>query len=236
MKYQSCLLLNSVNLEKGGLALVRLKGVDSRQAEQYKFPYHYVASEGRFPNFCWSWSYGPSYLAAIRIIKLWLGRNIEQGTQRYIDVGCGDAKLLSDIGPEVKPIEFFGVDYNSEAISLAEKFSYSDAKFFNVDLQELGRTEPKFDAATLIEVLEHIPLNECDIFIKQLARILRVEGELFLTVPSSNVPVTEKHYRHFDFDTVRDAMSNEFRLVEIFGFEKETLMTKVLRKCLSNRF
>jgi predicted SAM-dependent methyltransferase len=60
-----------------------------------------------------------------------------------------------------------------------------------------------YDGGTLIEVFEHIPPAECQQFASLLARSLKRSAPLVVTVPSTEKPVTAKHYRHFNFSSLK---------------------------------
>ena len=55
---------------------------------------------------------------------------------------------------------------------------------------------------TAIEVLEHIPPQEVSSFIKNLVERTSIGGHVILSVPTTVKPLTEKHYRHYTFDSL----------------------------------
>ena len=81
------------------------------------------------------------------------------------------------------------------------------------------RPQRRFDVATLIEVLEHIPPPQVDDFCRGVAETLNDEGRLILTVPHSNKPVQSKHYRHFASADLRDVLSPYFSEITLTPFD-----------------
>ena len=63
----------------------------------------------------------------------------------------------------------------------------------------------KYGLVTAVEVLEHIPPPRAREFVKVLAS--KSNGLVLLTVPTTNVPVPPKHYRHFDLISLLGTVS-----------------------------
>jgi len=80
--------------------------------------------------------------------------------------------------------------------------------------------EERFDLITMIDVLEHIPIPEILELRCHLRRLLRPNGRLLVTVPSKNLPLSAKHYQHFDAQSLVNALAPEFSPVEIIGHLK----------------
>ena len=214
----------------------RVGSIDAIQSSQYKFPYHYIPSVVGFPNFSRGWGYSASYIAAIHITREWiLGLSVDAG-HRHIDFGCGDggfvnalAELDADSG-----IEFEGIDFDEQAIRWAKMFSKRPENFRVEDVRNLPTGT--YDTGTLIEVFEHIPPSDAGWFVRSLANALKDDGQLFVTVPSLEKALTDKHYRHFDFDTLTKAFSEHFDVLDIFAFERRSLLQILLAKITNNRF
>lgn len=209
--------------------------VDSIQSTQYKFPYHYLPGPKRFPYFTKRWKFAPSYIAAIKLAEDWLLSLKAEGKHRHIDYGCGDGGFVNALLNlrEWRNIAFEGVDYDENAIRWAKIFSTSPQSFNVIDLADLPAET--YDSGTLIEVFEHIPPGEGERFIANLAKSLKKSALLFVTVPSSEKPVPEKHYRHFDFQQLADCFRNDFEIVEQFGFEKPDFLTRVFTGLFTNK-
>lgn len=213
----------------------RSDSIDAHQSHEYKFPYHYLPSPAGFPMFGKMWSYSASYIAAINLAKNWL-TSIGAGDRaghKHMDYGCGDGGFLHALKKDqrLNHIEFEGIDIDSRAIEWAGIFSSGDDSvlFSCGDLNHLPLESQ--DSGTLIEVLEHIPPNEAHYFVHGIARSLKKGGHLFVTVPSIEKPVEPKHYRHFDFDTLAAEFSSLFDIVECFGFERQSILRKIIFRC-----
>ena len=92
-----------------------------------------------------------------------------------------------------------------------------------------------YDSGTLIEVFEHIPPDEAPSFVSGIANSLKRDAMLFVTVPSTEVPVSDKHYRHFDFGSIQHCFSGQFHVVSCFGFEKSSVLSRILKRLMIQR-
>lgn len=211
--------------------------IDGIQSEQYKFPYHYIPSRNSFPMFSKNWRFAPSYLAALKLVEDWLVELISPNEIHWhMDYGCGDGGFVNALREvdNLAGVQFNGVDFDSRAIAWARVFSKEDEVFQCLDVCDLPAET--FDSGSLIEVFEHIPPSEGAHFVAGLAKSLKKGAELFVTVPSSQKPVEEKHYRHFDFALLEECFASDFDVIDKFGFERQTLLSKLLSKILMNRY
>jgi len=105
------------------------------------------------------------------------------------------------------------------------------------DCQMLPFTDGSFDSMVLFHVFEH--LENPDIFLKEVLRVLRPGGKLFATTPNRKLrlrsrqkPYQHEHVREYEPEQFREAMSEYFNSVEILGLcssRKEFLESERLR-------
>lgn len=202
------------------------------QADEYAFPYHYLPVFGENPKVTRHWSFAPSYLAALGLVKDLILRfaasDAESQAWKHIDIGCGDGALLFHISRDQrfqKAIELYGIDYDPRALEWARQFN-DRAVILEQDIADLGAET--YDSASLVEVAEHIPHDVLPSFLTHAASALKRGGRLVVTVPSVEKPVQKKHYQHFSFDLIQNYASDIFDVEEIHGFEKHTLFSKIL--------
>lgn len=201
------------------------------QADEYAFPYHYMPIFEENPQITRHWSFAPSYLAALGLVKeriFKFASASENQKWKHIDIGCGDGALLFHISRDPlfqSEIELHGIDYDARALEWARMFN-DRATILEQDIAEL-RAE-SYDSASLVEVAEHIPPEELPSFLTHAASALKTNGRIIVTVPSVEKPVQKKHYQHFSFDLVHDYASNLFDVEEIYGFEKHGVASKIL--------
>ncbi len=198
------------------------------QEEEYSFPYHYIPE---YKNFTQShnWTWGINYIAAIELI---LNKVKEVQVDSIIDIGCGDGRLTREIFKNIND-NVIGIDYSSKAINIAKSLN-PNIDFINKDISK-DSLNNKYDLAVMIEVFEHIPIDQCENFIKGISNIINPNGALLLTVPHKNKPLQDKHFQHFDSDLINNYFEKYFEIEELIFFDKKTKLTKVLKIVLSNK-
>lgn len=97
--------------------------------------------------------------------------------ERLIDYGCFDGKFLSSLKHKVNAC--YGVDRNAEQIRLAKQ--NSEVSFEVITDVSTKFQNSYFEAATCLEVMEHVP-SEKEL-ICELARIIKPNGILVLSTP-----------------------------------------------------
>ena len=207
--------------------------IQAYQELEYVFPYHYVSKmqiDGFTQHFVDSW--GINYISTIELMLEYIGNcNIKS----LIDIGCGDGRLIREIHKRFPLVKLKGVDYSSCAINLARAMNqdYPSLIYEQVDISSVNISE-KYDTAVLMEVFEHIPLEETAVFLSSVHRSLKKGGLLFLTVPHSNKALEYKHFQHFSIKSISDYLYPYFDIVEVIPFEKKGLRRKLLEKVLCN--
>lgn len=188
------------------------------QESKYDFPYHYADILSDEHRLIWS----VEYLALLKIIKQLL---MPFNNQYILDAGCGDGRFCYELKDE--PLNVVGVDFSQRAISFARAFCFdSDIVFYAMDLETIELPH-KFDYITMIEVLEHIPPEKIPKLLENLANLLKNDGKLIISVPSTNLPLLEKHYRHFNSDILRETLDKYFHITDILGFSRMGIQRQV---------
>ena len=130
---------------------------------------------------------------------------------KILDVGCGDGRMLDFIRQRsMADYSYTGIDLCEEAIALARVLN-GGGKFLSKDIKEIDET---FDIVLLIEVLEHIPDSDVSSFLRGVKNTLNEKGSLILSVPTSNVPVHPKHYRHYGEKELVEVLEKEGFVVD----------------------
>ena len=207
---------------------------DVSQESQYDFPYHYIPSfeNGHFSQHLY-WSWGYAYLGALEFI---LSSILPKETfKSLLDIGCGDGCFLRKANSCFPEKYVKGIDSSKRAIYLARAMN-PQLSFECVDVYERSQLIETYDIVTLIEVLEHIPIDETQTFVECCARYLNPKGTLLLTVPHKNTPVSTKHYQHFDSESLRYALNPVFEITEFIFLEKKSpVFSRLMKTLLANR-
>lgn len=167
------------------------------QEAKYVFPYHHLVDFEKFSNYKVAMEGIRYYGYMNRIIDMIRRSNFNS----LLDVGCGDGKMIFEIMKFSKGKRVVGADLSEKAIRFARAFNYENgAEFYRGDLADI---EEKFDIITLIETIEHIPDEQVERFISNIYDRLNGGGMLIVSVPTDNIPVAAKHYRHYNLDLLR---------------------------------
>jgi predicted SAM-dependent methyltransferase len=114
------------------------------------------------------WSYYPTYLAKLEIVRRYLDRL--PADTRVLDAGCGEGVLIEEYAPRLR-IE--GVDDN-----------YSSAHVRQGSVLDLPYADSSFDRVLCLDVLEHLRFDEQRRALTELHRVLCPDGELLISVPN----------------------------------------------------
>jgi 2-polyprenyl-3-methyl-5-hydroxy-6-metoxy-1,4-benzoquinol methylase len=204
------------------------------QESAYSFPYHYLVRSS--PDFSISreWAWGLHYAANLEFLKEKISRRCNFDS--IVDIGCGDGRFTRELKYIFPETRIAGVDYSKRAINLACALNDGlGIEFSSIDITATD-FDSDFEAATLIEVYEHIPPDRCKPFLKGISNILSPGGFLFVTVPHSNIPVSRHHFRHFNSTLLIEEFSEIFDVIETEFLEETSKRIEFLKRMLVNRF
>jgi SAM-dependent methyltransferase len=114
------------------------------------------------------WEFYPTYLAKLDAVRKYL--TALQPETRVLDAGCGEGVLVEEFRDRLA-IEGLDPHYASDHVRLGS-------------LLQLPYPDASFDRALCLDVLEHLSFAEQPVALKELHRVLRPDGELYVTVPN----------------------------------------------------
>jgi SAM-dependent methyltransferase len=178
------------------------------QDKQYTEPYHHYVSIDP-PALHRSLSWGLSYWGYVsRVLELVDGYR----PGRIAEIGCGDGKILCEVARRHPRATCDGYDLSSRAIAFASAFGGDTATFQAADF---ASARDSYDLMLCVETLEHIPDEVIPSFVETMSRKLRPEGRLIVTVPSDVLPVSRKHYRHYNRSLLETQMRGLFDVEQV---------------------
>lgn len=202
------------------------------QDEQYILPYHYIPSlkNGNFKQHLY-WSWGYRYIGGINLV---LDVLKEIPFESLLDVGCGDGRFLKEVYQRFSEKTMSGVDCSERAINMARAIN-PHIHYECIDICSSSYIDRVYDVVTLIEVLEHIEIDQVDDFISACANHLGSNGRLILTVPHKNKPLQAKHCQHFDSIRIRKILTEYFEIDRIVFFDKmSTIWARLIAPLFGN--
>ncbi|EKD99826.1 MAG: hypothetical protein ACD_22C00170G0007 [uncultured bacterium] len=106
---------------------------------------------------------------------------------KVLDFGCGDGKLFPYYIKNGLPDQnIHGVEASKIRIERCNKLGWKNALYKDVE-DKLPYEDNSFDIVCMMEVIEHIPFSKVDFNFKEITRVLRKDGTLFITTP--NYPI-----------------------------------------------
>ena len=98
-----------------------------------------------------------------------------QSHHHILDVGCGNAVILRDLGVA----RYVGIDHNSGCIAKAQRDFGSKGEFHNIDLTAQNVTKlGKFDSVLLLGVLHHLSDRDITQLLINVSNVLNPGGNL----------------------------------------------------------
>jgi 2-polyprenyl-3-methyl-5-hydroxy-6-metoxy-1,4-benzoquinol methylase len=104
-----------------------------------------------------------------------------------LDNGCGDGKLypaLLSKGFDSQNIH--GIEVSQKRIERCKAIGFANAQYLPLNAV-LPYANESFDLINYLEVIEHVPANEIDFYLREMARVLKRDGVAIITTP--NYPV-----------------------------------------------
>lgn len=109
---------------------------------------------------------------------------IPLSSKNILDVGCGLGWSSYEFSKHLKNSQVLGIDLSNVLVKTASKlFRNSNLSFEVFDVTK-DLPEMKFDAIVMIDVYEHIPIDDRQNFHKSLKKLLNEQGRLILACPS----------------------------------------------------
>ena len=198
----------------------------SKEDIQYQIQEQSYAINGPYHRRALKNPFGPSRLRYDIALKL-----IDKPSGNILDYGSGDAALATLMQDGGANVVIF--DPSRTALKYATK---ADQRLLAIEgLTYLPFPKDTFDIVTMLETLEHIPDEEETLSLNEVSRVLMPGGELILSVPHSNLPVSHKHYRHYDSKTIIDKLTGiGFSITSIHTYKEfnSNINNPLIRKSL----
>lgn len=202
------------------------------QESQYQFPYHYIPTltSNTFKHYVlFNWSI--NYITAVNEVVRY-----SMNFDNILEIGCGDGRILHEIKKEYPDKKLTGIDYSSQAISLAKVFN-EGVSFYELDVTKVNVQElTNADLILLIEVFEHIPLNMAFDFANAIAKIQSNGQSLLVTVPHENVRLDDKHEQHFSFESLFKYFDSFYELEKVRYIQKMNIWVRIFFKIFYSNF
>jgi len=160
-----------------------------------------------------------------------------------LDIACGTGygvKMLKDAGAK----KVYGVDSSSEAIEHARKnYGGEGVEFIKGNAAQLSFPDDFFDLIATFETIEHLDEETRDGYLKELHRVLKNDGTIFLSTPNRiwvspfrkfKQPLYPYHVIEYNERELVDCLTRfNFKIANIYG---QRIIHRVYNLSLVRRF
>jgi 2-polyprenyl-3-methyl-5-hydroxy-6-metoxy-1,4-benzoquinol methylase/spore coat polysaccharide biosynthesis protein SpsF (cytidylyltransferase family) len=140
-------------------------------------------------------------------------------SDRVLDIACGDGygcRILCDSVGQV-----LGIDINESLIASNQKENSCQNIRYAVDNAfGLSLGDGTVHGATAMEVIEHLPVDQVDTFVKEVRRVVKPGGAFICSTPQNShgeIPVVPWHVREYSAPELRAILERHFGTVRIFS-------------------
>jgi 2-polyprenyl-6-hydroxyphenyl methylase/3-demethylubiquinone-9 3-methyltransferase len=120
------------------------------------------------------------------LIKAHLRPDRDISGRRVLEIGCGRGGFSCWLARQVPPPKLTAADFSASALRLAEvqahRHGLTDIHWQQDDIQQIASPDASYDTVISCETIEHVP--DPVRAVRELARVLRPGGRLYLTTPN----------------------------------------------------
>jgi ubiquinone/menaquinone biosynthesis C-methylase UbiE len=123
--------------------------------------------------------------------------NMEDGTA-LLDIGCGGGKSIKILSQHIKNGKVYGIDYSAQAVKESIRKNKQDVKDGKVTILKASVTDIPFDNNTfsIITAFQtHYFWPDFEMSVREIYRVLKSNGELFIVAPKYNIDYHMKVYK-----------------------------------------
>ncbi|AWI25017.1 class I SAM-dependent methyltransferase [Flavobacterium pallidum] len=159
-----------------------------------------------------------------------IGRHIELSNVNILDWGCGPGRVIRQLPDIVGPgCRFYGTDYNGKTIAWCKENLPGIDFNHNTIEASLPYPDEFFDVIYGISIFTHLSEKMHDDWYRELSRVLKVNGVMYLTTQGDNfrLKLTPQELQRFDKGelVVRGSVTEGHRMFS--AFQPKAFMRKL---------
>jgi SAM-dependent methyltransferase len=166
---------------------------------------------------------------------------VQDKDKNVLELGCNKGfgtVIYAEHASSVK-----AVDTSSGAIEKARKLNAREnIEYICLDSWTLPFADNAFDLVVLFQVIEHIALDKLDIFLREIKRVTRMDGQVFFTTPNRDIrllpfqmPRNKFHTREYSAQDLGKLLSRYFVEARVEGLFGEEALNEIERRRVRQR-
>jgi SAM-dependent methyltransferase len=147
---------------------------------------------------------GRTYVSSLEYLNEILMLFQTYSIKKILDLGCGSGGYLVSLAKN--GFEVYGLDFSLEAIEVAKSWLRDEECEGHLKIgsiyKELPYADHFFDAVLSFRVIHHAKIDDIRKLIKELERVLKPQGLIFITIPKWKIPRKKMgNFKRFDSRT-----------------------------------
>jgi 2-polyprenyl-3-methyl-5-hydroxy-6-metoxy-1,4-benzoquinol methylase/molybdopterin-guanine dinucleotide biosynthesis protein A len=149
-------------------------------------------------------------------------------TDRVLDIACGDGYGCRIMAGHVGQV--LGVDINRALIDANRSSNVTANISYDVgDCLDLSTVDGAVSGATAMELIEHLPMDRVDSFVREVRRVVAPGGRFICSTPQNShgdVPVVPWHVKEYSKAELRAILEPHFESVKILSSKSGGRLTE----------
>lgn len=149
-------------------------------------------------------------------------------SDRVLDIACGDGYGCRILADQVGQV--LGVDINRPLIAANQQNNPKANISFGVDdCFALSLADGAVSGATAMELIEHLPVDKVDAFVKEVRRVVAPGGSFICSTPQNShgdIPVVPWHVKEYSVAELRAILERHFSNVKILSSKSGGRLTE----------
>jgi 2-polyprenyl-3-methyl-5-hydroxy-6-metoxy-1,4-benzoquinol methylase len=147
---------------------------------------------------------------------------------RVLDIACGDGYGCRILADQVGRV--LGVDINKPLIAANQQNNPKANISYDVgDCFALSLADGTVSGATAMELIEHLPVDKVDAFVKEVRRVVAPGGRFICSTPQNShgdIPVVPWHVKEYSVAELRTILERHFSNVKILSSKSGGRLTE----------
>jgi 2-polyprenyl-3-methyl-5-hydroxy-6-metoxy-1,4-benzoquinol methylase len=147
---------------------------------------------------------------------------------RVLDIACGDGYGCRIMAGQVGKV--LGMDINGALIAANQQSNdVSNISYDVGDCFALSLADGTVTGATAMELIEHLPVDQVDTFVKEVRRVVKPGGSFICSTPQNShgdIPVVPWHVKEYSFAELRAILTRHFSEVKILSSKSGGRLTE----------